>query len=69
MNFIGQRILNETELLHNDQPHYFKNFISNPEEILSWNDVESCLNRPEIFNFEMIESVCFFCLKYSFEIC
>jgi hypothetical protein len=55
MNFIGQRILNETELLHNDQPHYFKNFISNPEEILSWNDVESCLNRPEIFNFEMID--------------
>lgn len=55
MDRIGQKILNETELLYNDQPHYFKNFIDNPQELLTWNDVESCLNRPEIFNFELID--------------
>jgi len=55
MDFIGQKILNETELLYNDRPHHFKNFIDNPGEILTWSDVESCLNRPEVFNFEMID--------------
>ncbi len=54
MDFIGQRILNETNLLYDDRPHYFKNLLENPEEILSWKDVEYCLNRPEIYNFEMI---------------
>lgn len=55
MDYIGQRILNETELLHNDQPHFFKNLLPNASDLLSWTDVESCLNRPEIFNFELID--------------
>ena len=55
MDHIGQRILNETNLLFEDKPHYFKNLLPNPHEVLTWDDVESCLNRPEIFNFEMID--------------
>ena len=40
MDFIGQRIFNETNLLVDDKPHFFKNFVSNPQEIVSWNDIE-----------------------------
>jgi ribosomal protein L16 Arg81 hydroxylase len=55
MDFIGQKILSETDLLKNDNPHFFKSFISNFNSIASWADIESCLNRPEIFNFELID--------------
>lgn len=55
MDFIGQKILNETDLLKNDVPHFFKDFVSDPHELVGWNDIESCLNRPEIFNFELID--------------
>ena len=56
MEFIGQRIVNETNLLADDKPHYFKNFLPNASELLSWDDVESCMNRPELFNFELISA-------------
>lgn len=55
MDFIGQKILNETDLLKNDQPHFFKNFITNAQEIVTWDSIEDCVNRPEIFNFELID--------------
>jgi len=55
MDFIGQRILNETDLLKNDQPHFFKGLLENPNLVVSWKDIESCINRPEIFNFELID--------------
>jgi len=55
MDFIGQKILNDTDLLKNDQPHFFKNFITNTQEIVTWDNIEDCVNRPEIFNFELID--------------
>lgn len=55
MDFIGQKILNETDLLKNDQPHFFKNFLTNTQEIVTWDAIEDCVNRPEIFNFELID--------------
>lgn len=55
MDFIGQKILSETNLLKNDIPHFFKKFILDINSIASWDDIESCLNRPEIFNFELID--------------
>ncbi len=55
MNDIGHRILNETNLLIDDKPAYFKQLLKNPSELLTWDDVESCLNRPELFQFEMID--------------
>ena len=58
MDFIGQKILSETDLLKNDTPHFFKNFISDVAAITSWADIESCLNRPEIFNFAFIIIMC-----------
>lgn len=55
MNDIGQRILNETNLLIDDKPHYFKKLLENPSELLSWSDVEKCLNNPYLYDFEMID--------------
>jgi hypothetical protein len=53
---IGQRLLNETNLLVADKPHYFKSLISDPSELLTWNDVEACMNNPYLYKFEMIDS-------------
>ena len=56
MNTIGQRILNETNLLVNDKPHFFKQLLANPGELLAWQDVENCMNNPYLYDFEMIDS-------------
>ena len=37
----------KVDLYHNDKPILLKNFIPNPEELLSWKDVESLLNGYE----------------------
>lgn len=55
MNDIGYRILNETNLTIDDRPQYFKNLLTTPSELLTWEDVERCLNRPELYNFELID--------------
>lgn len=55
MNDIGQRVLNEINLLFDDKPHFFKNLLPNSHELLKWADVEKCLNHPEFYNFELID--------------
>jgi len=55
MNDIGQRILNETNLLIDDKPAVFKQLVKNPSELLTWHDVETCLNNPYLYQFEMID--------------
>jgi ribosomal protein L16 Arg81 hydroxylase len=54
MNAIGQRLVNETNLLFDDKPHFFKNLLPNVHEYLTWDDVEKCINNPALYNFEMI---------------
>jgi hypothetical protein len=56
MNDIGQRILNESSFLYDDQPHYYKQLITKPEEFLTWKDVEFCMNNPFLYDFEVIDS-------------
>jgi ribosomal protein L16 Arg81 hydroxylase len=54
---IGQRILNETNLTVDDKPHFFKKLLANPSELLTWNDLEVCLNSPELYQFELIDQL------------
>lgn len=54
MNAIGQRLLNETNLFYEDKPHYFKQLLPEASELVTWEDVESCINKPELYTFEMI---------------
>jgi ribosomal protein L16 Arg81 hydroxylase len=54
MNAIGQRLLNETNLFYEDKPHFFKNLLPDVQEVLTWSDVEKCINNPALYNFEMI---------------
>lgn len=54
MQYIGQKILNETNLLIDDKPHFFKNFVENPSDYVTWSTIEDCLNKPELFHFELI---------------
>lgn len=55
MNDIGQRLLNEANLLVKDQAYYFEKLLKNPNDFLTWNDVEWCMNNPYLYNFEMID--------------
>ena len=55
MNGIGQRLVNETNLLIEDKPHFFKNFIKDVDKIINWDDVEFCMNNTALFNFELID--------------
>jgi hypothetical protein len=54
MQGIGQRLVNETNLFYNDKAHYFKQLLPDASSMVTWKDVESCMNRPELYNFEMI---------------
>jgi len=46
---------NQADLIHNDKPILLKNFIPNPEKLLSWVDVENALNNYES-NWEIIKN-------------
>ncbi len=43
-NIDWDNFLSKTDLIHNDQPVLIKNFIPNPDEFLSWDDVEDVIN-------------------------
>lgn len=52
---IGQKILNAVNLDYDDQPAYIPQLLPNPEKFLTWADVEECANRPELWQFELID--------------
>ena len=43
-NIDWDKFTSQEDLLYNDKPIYIKNFIPNPEELLSWKDIENQLN-------------------------
>ena len=55
MNDFGQRILNETNLLVDDKAHYFEKLLDNPSDLVTWNDIERCVNQTELYKFELID--------------
>jgi hypothetical protein len=52
---IGQTIVNGVNLEYDDKPAFFPGLIENPEQYLTWKDVEECANRPELWDFEIID--------------
>tara|TARA_B110000503_G_scaffold16972_2_gene24401 strand:+ start:2905 stop:3597 length:693 start_codon:yes stop_codon:yes gene_type:complete len=48
------RFFKEVDLIHNDQPILLENFIPNPENFLSWKEVENALNS-YIFYWEIFD--------------
>lgn len=55
MNGIGQRLVNETNLLTDDKPHFFKQLIKDPESYVTWDDIERCMNNTALYDFELID--------------
>lgn len=55
MHNIGQRLLNEANFIYQDRAYHFENLIPNPEQFLTWKDVEYCLNNPAFYEFELID--------------
>ena len=49
------RFLDKADLVNNDKPILLKNFIPNPEDLLSWGDVENVLNS-YLFHWEIIDN-------------
>jgi len=52
---IGQKILSSVDLENDDQPCYFENFIENPSQFITWKDIETCMNNPNFYEFEIID--------------
>jgi len=38
-----------------DSPHYFQGAIENPEDYVTWSEVEYCLNNPHFYDLEFIK--------------
>jgi hypothetical protein len=53
-DYIKQRLLTETKLMYIDEPMYFKGLVKNPEQIVSWKDIEECINTPVFYDFQII---------------
>ena len=54
-NNIAEKIFTKVDLENDDRPCYFKNFIENPSALLTWTDVEVCMNNPNFYDFELID--------------
>ena len=50
-----ESIFHETDFLYNDSAKLFKQKIKNPSKYIKWSDIEYCINRPEIFELELID--------------
>tara|TARA_B110000503_G_scaffold89598_1_gene135638 strand:- start:11472 stop:12188 length:717 start_codon:yes stop_codon:yes gene_type:complete len=54
-NNIAEKLFTKVDLENDDKPCHFKNFISNPAELLTWQDVEDCMNNPSFYDFELVD--------------
>jgi len=52
---IGQQLLNGVNFDYEDKPGYFPGLISDPSKLITWEDIEDCVNRPELWEFEIID--------------
>jgi len=43
-------------LLINEKPLHIKKFVDHPERLITWSDVEACMNNPIAFNVELIDA-------------
>lgn len=54
---LGQRLVNESNLLFEDKAHVFKNLIKEYNTLADWNQIEECINYPHLYDFELIDSL------------
>lgn len=54
-NDIAEKIYTKVDLENDDKACHFKNFIKEPEKLLTWQDVEDCINNPNFYEFELID--------------
>jgi Cupin superfamily protein len=52
---LGQDLLNKVNFDYDDRPGYWPGLIKNPSQYITWKDVEDCINRPELWDFEIID--------------
>lgn len=55
LKIVKNRLASESSFWIDDKPLVFKNLISNTKNYLTWEDVETCLNNPAFYNFEIID--------------
>lgn len=54
-SYIAEKIYTKVDLENDDKACYFKNFINNPSDLLTWKDVEDCMNNPSFYEFELVD--------------
>lgn len=54
INF-AEQILRCTNFIFDDRGYYFPQLFQNPEQYLTWKDVEICANNPAFYEFELID--------------
>ena len=54
-NNIAERIFTKVDLENDDKACFFKDFIDNPSDLLTWNDVADCMNNPSFYDFELVD--------------
>ena len=47
--------LNKHDMVVGDRPTLFRDAIKNPSELVSWDDVQHCLNNPWWYNIEILD--------------
>lgn len=52
---LPEKIFTKVDLENDDKACYFKNFISEPEQLVTWNDIENCMNNTSFYEFELID--------------
>jgi len=54
-HYIKEKLYKDSNFLLEDKPLVFKKLIKNPSDLLTWDDIERCINTPEFFNFDIID--------------
>ena len=53
---IQEFILNKYAMVVGDRPALFEGAVKNPSELVTWDDVQHCLNNPWWYNIEILDN-------------
>ena len=52
---LGSVLFNQVNFEYEDKPAYFEQVIPSVEKLASWDSIQSCMNNPEFYDFELID--------------
>ena len=52
---LGSVLFNQVNFEYEDKPAYFEQVIPSVDKLASWDSIQSCMNNPEFYDFELID--------------